>query len=339
MAYSGSAPQRQSRVIFAGAGLSCAFGLPNTAALLRDLAHTSGKIVCGPSNEAMASAFGVLYPDGEKKDYLPDTVDFFSSLQAFIDIGAPGLPGVQLRDAAELMRALKLGIARLLVDRLKEAEAQSRLTVDSDYLNHVVQPGNVVITTNWDLVIERFASLKDIDVRRTGTPGASYLLLLKLHGSIDWSEWARRKFVASDHQEDFAVLREFKNRLLLPADSDSEIVRIRAIEHWSRCWQRISARTHEPFVLTMYRGKGPELRALSQIWSDAYGALSRARTLEIVGYSLPADDLEIRTLLRAGLTRGRQKVDVTVRNPAPDVHTRIRQHVFPSAKSDYRAVS
>jgi hypothetical protein len=296
-------------------------------------------MVRGPNKETLAAAFGAFYPDGNNKDYLPDTVDFFSSLQAFIDIGAPGLPGVQIKDAPELMRELKLGIARLLVDRLKDAETRSRLTNENEYLNQMVQPGNVLITTNWDVLIERFAQMKGVDVHRAGKPGASYLLLLKLHGSIDWSEWEHCRVVASDPLDDFAVLREVKNRSSLPLDGDSEIVRIRAIEHWSRCWQRISARTQEPFVVTMYRGKGPELKALSQIWSDAYSALSCAKTLEIVGYSLPADDLEIRTLLRAGLTRGRQKVAVIVRNPAPDVHARIRHHVFPRVTSNYTAVS
>jgi hypothetical protein len=328
-------------VYFAGAGLSCAFGLPNTAALLADLAKATGRVLRGPGDEAMREAFKAFYPAGKKKHYLPDTVDFFSSLQAFNDIGAPGLPGVQLRDAPELHRNLKLGIARLLVDRVKDAETQSRLSASSEYLREMVQGGNVVVTTNWDVLLERFAQLVDVDVRRTGEPGSSYLLLLKLHGSIDWTDWTRRKIRPGDPLEDFAVLREFKNRLQLPDPGATDIVRVRAVEqdHWSRCWQRISARTHEPFIVTMYRGKGPELAAVSTIWKDAYNALSRAKSLEIVGYSLPADDLEIRTLLRAGLTRGRQHVSVAVRNPAPDVHGRIRQHVVETIDSDYSPVT
>ena len=90
--------------------------------------------------------------------------------------------------------------------------------------------------------------------------------------------------------------------------------------------------------MTMYRGKGAELSSLSAVWEDAYDALSRAKTLEIVGYSLPSDDVEIRTLLRAGLTRGQQKVTLTVRNPAPDVHARIRHQVTTNIVSDYSPV-
>lgn len=51
-----------------------------------------------------------------------------------------------------------------------------------------------------------------------------------------------------------------------------------------------------------------------------------------------SDDLEIRTLLRAGLTRGQQKVRVVVKNPSPDVHARVRQHIEVNAESDYASV-
>lgn len=334
----GSAPKREREGYFVGAGLSCAFGLPNTAALLTEISKTAEDTGRGPKESILREAYGAFYPDGKKKHYLPDTVDFFSSLQAYIDIRAPGLPGVRLREARELLRDLKLSITRLLVSRIKEAESAGRLGPSAEYLSKIVTPGTVVITTNWDLVIERYAGLNGIDVRRTGAPSDSHLLLLKLHGSVDWCEWSRTKKTTSPPAEDFAALAEVTNRLRLPDTGASDVVRVRALEHWGRCWQRISGRAEEPFIVTMYRGKGPELASLSQVWQDAYNALSRARQVEIVGYSLPDDDLEIRTLLRAGLTRGQQRVHVTVRNPAPDVHSRIRQQVFPSAQSDYSPV-
>lgn len=334
----GSAPRRLRQVYFAGAGLSCAFGLPNTAALLTEISRVAAETGRGPKEDALRDAYSAFYPDGAKRHYLPDTVDFFSSLQAFIDIGAPGLPGVRLKEARELLRDLKLSITRLLVSRIKEAESAGRLGAGSHYLEKIVAPGNVIITTNWDLVIERFAALKGVSVRRTGSPSDSHLLLLKLHGSVDWCEWSRRKEVSPSATDDFSVLAEVTKRLKLPEDGDTDVVRVRALEHWGRCWQRISGRAEEPFIVTMYRGKGPELSSLSTVWQDAYDALSRAKSLEIVGYSLPDDDLEIRTLLRAGLTRGQQRVHVTVRNPAPDVHSRIRHHVFPQLQSDYSPV-
>lgn len=332
----GSAPRRDRSVYFAGAGLSCAVGLPNTAALLRDITIAARSTTRAPTPESLRDAFAALYPDGRKKEFLPETVDFFSVLQAYIDIGAPGLAGVRLKDANELRRDLKMAIVRLLIERHREAEAGSRLTGNA-YLDKVVRAGSVVITTNWDLMIERYAAEKGIHVRRSGDPGESYLLLLKLHGSIDWTTWGTARH--REDQDDFALLREFRMRLTPNGTTeDNEIVRVRAIENWSRSWQKLASRLTEPFLVTMYHGKGNELTSLSTIWGDAYNALSRAKEVNIVGYSLPADDLEIRTLLRAGLTRGQQKVKVVVKNPSPDVHGRVRQHIEVNAESDYASV-
>ena len=332
------APTRNRTVYFAGAGLSCAFGLPNTAALLTEVRGANQGGARAKVLGQLTEAYKAFYPDGDKKYFVPSTVDFFSSLQAYIDIGAPGLPGVRLRDAQELLRELKMTMAKLLVDRLREATNKGVFANAKGYLAEMVRPGNIVVTTNWDLVIERFAMQSGVRVKLNGAPDESSVLLLKLHGSIDWLDWQSRKLRTGDLSNDYAVLRQARQLIPLPADDAREVVRVRIDDQWNRCWQRISGRTSEPFIVTMYRGKGAELAALSQVWKDAYDAISRAKVIELVGYSLPDDDLEIRTLLRAGLTRGNQKVAVTVRNPAPDVHVRFRQHVFRDLKSVYQPV-
>jgi hypothetical protein len=242
----------------------------------------------------LAEAYKALYPDGDRKLFSPDTVDFFSSLQAYVDIGAPGLPGVKLHDARELLRSLKFALTRLLVAGVKSAEGNGRLA--HAYLDDMVVPGNMIITTNWDLLIERVAQVKGVKVRRSGKPAKDELLLLKLHGSVDWLEWPARTGRAPDPLDDYATIREVSRRIALPLDGADEIVRVRIADgqwgQWGQCWQRIKSRVGEPFIVTMYRGKGAELAALSEVWADAYGALSQARRVEIVGYSLPPDDLE-----------------------------------------------
>jgi hypothetical protein len=74
------------------------------------------------------------------------------------------------------------------------------------------------------------------------------------------------------------------------------------------------------------------------MWDDAYRALCAAKELRIIGYSLPDDDVEIRTLLRAGVARGSHPT-VVVQNPEPGVHVRVRTFVMRTAKSDYRSFS
>ena len=111
---------------------------------------------------------------------MPDVVDFFSSLRTYLDVGA-GLPG-GFADAPHLYRALKIAIAQLLIKKLKQCEPALRS--GHAYLDEVVKPGNVVVTSNWDVLIERYARLHSVPVRLSGMGEAEELAVLKLHGSL-----------------------------------------------------------------------------------------------------------------------------------------------------------
>jgi hypothetical protein len=98
-------------------------------------------------------------------------------------------------------------------------------------------------------------------------------------------------------------------------------------------------------MITMSLGKTMDMQPIHSMWQDAYHALSATRRLTIIGYSLPADDIEIRTLLRSGVARGTRRAryprgsgaQVTVMNPETSVHVRVRTLVSRSAISDYSA--
>lgn len=98
-------------------------------------------------------------------------------------------------------------------------------------------------------------------------------------------------------------------------------------------------------MITMSLGKTSDTQPIRSMWKDAYYALSATRHLRIIGYSLPADDIEIRTLLRAGVARGTgwvhdpsgSSAQVTVMNPETGVHVRFHRLVSRKAVSDFRA--
>jgi hypothetical protein len=327
-----------------GAGLSCALGLPNTASLVSavmDAFKREGPWRHSAPLVGLPAAFKFFYPDGGSSDFRPDAVDFFATLKSYIDT-AEGQPG-GLKDAPELYRALKFAIARILVERLRTCEAKLGL-VDHDYLNEVVRPGNIIVTSNWDVALERYAWHKKVPVRWSGH-GADELVILKLHGSVDWTLGGTGLLKGDD---DYAMLREalrpdgrtYTVGLPPPAARKDVAFRMRALgPKWNESWRFLASRTNEPHIVTMARGKTGDLGPLDGVWRDAYTALSRAKTLEIVGYSMPDDDIEIRTLLRAGVRRGSARPKIVVRNPAPDVHDRVRRFLDHHVGSDYRAVN
>lgn len=335
-------PARDRDVFMVGAGLSCALGLPNTASLVSavlDAIKKEGTWRHSGPLSGLPLAFTFFYPDGGNKDFRPDAVDFFSMLKSYIET-AEGLPG-GLKDAPELYRALKFAIARILVERLKVCD-QKLQRAGHEYLEQVVQPGNIVVTSNWDVAIERFAWHTGVPVRFTGY-SSEELVILKLHGSVDWTLW-RGGFPKPD--ADYAVLSErltdartYTAPLPAPTDRAAIVFRSRVLNNWNRAWSFLSSRTSEPHMVTMARGKSGDLGPLEQVWRDAYAAISRAKTLEIVGYSMPDDDVEIRTLLRAGVRRGTTRPTILVRNPAPDVHDRVRRFLAHKIGSDYQPVN
>jgi hypothetical protein len=335
-------PARDREVYFVGAGLSCALGLPNTAMLLDgvlELASESKRWQGEDLEGRLRQAFEYFYPDAVHEGYMPDVVDFFSALRTYLDVGA-GLPG-GFADAPHLYRALKIAIAHLLIRKLRHCE--SVLKAGHSYLDEVVQRGNVVVTSNWDVLIEHYADLHGVPVRLSGSGEADELAVLKLHGSLDWCIGAHMK--RAGNRTHYARLTErlfpdrpYKQKIPSKSKRQSMVFRSRALESWSSAWRVVSGGATEPHLVTMVRGKAGDLGHLRQVWRDAYGAISRARRLEVVGYSMPPDDIEIRTLLRAGVQRGDDLDEVMVRNPSPDVHVRVRQYLDRHVESDYRGI-
>jgi hypothetical protein len=129
--------------------------------------------------------------------------------------------------------------------------------------------------------------------------------------------------------------------MTLPSAKDlgDRLVRIRALENWGDAWRKITSRGNDLHMVTMARGKAGDLGPLLPVWRDAYGAISRASRLEIVGYSLPDDDIEIRTLLRGGIRRGSGPSQLTIRNPAPEVHERARRYLRHRLVTNYTPVN
>jgi hypothetical protein len=157
-------PEREWNVYFVGAGLSCALGLPNTAMLLDEvieLAERSSRWQRVDLRSDLERAFEFFYPDAVHEGYKPDVVDFFSALRTYLDVGA-GLPG-GFGDAPALYRSLRIAIAQVLIEKTKQAK--KLLKEGHPDLDEIVQPGNIVVTSNWDVLIERYAQLHNVPLR------------------------------------------------------------------------------------------------------------------------------------------------------------------------------
>jgi hypothetical protein len=324
-------------VYFLGAGFSRALDLPNTAELLTEIhafAAPRGRVI----DRNLREAYKYFYPE-ESSTFIPDVVDFFGVLRAYEDVsgsrdgGTPRFPGGFKHPG--LLTDLRLAVVQLLCDRLRQAVIPPG---GWPKLDAMFAPGNVIITSNWDLFVEWYAACRGTRLRLGGDPNDSTLTLIKLHGSVDWTEPRFRKTRA---RSDYAVLRELQNAKPPRAIKvkAGEMLRVRAVENMTRSWQFIKSRTSRPHMVMMAQGKTVDLEPIQSMWDDAYAALCAAKEVHIIGYSLPVDDVEIRTLLRAGVSRGATAPRIVVLNPEPSVHVRMRTYVSRSIESNYSAFS
>jgi hypothetical protein len=331
-------PKRTRKVFFLGAGFSRALGLPNTAELLTEV-HRLAQARNLRIDNKLKDAYNFFYPE-EATTFVPDVVDFFSVLRAYEDVSGSADGGTpRFRGGFKhpgLLTELRLAVVRLLCERLRQVPIPP--TGGWPKLEQMFSPGNVVVTSNWDLFVEWYASQRGTRLRLGGDLNNTTLTLIKLHGSIDWTEPRFRK--PGYRISDFAVLRELQNSsYTIHNITPDEMLRIRAVENVNRSWQFINARTSRPHMIMMSQGKTVDMARMQSMWDDAYTALCAASELHIIGYSLPFDDVEIRTLLRAGIGRGTSEPRIVVHNPEPGVHVRVRTFVSRHAESDYGAFS
>jgi hypothetical protein len=277
-------------VYFLGAGFSRAIGLPNTAELLHEVHDLASAKGLTGLDRRLREAYAYFYPE-EAASFVPDVVDFFSVLRAYEDVsgsgdgGKPRFPGGFQHPG--LLTELRLAVVRLLCDRVRQIEVP-----DDGWpvLEEMLTPGNVVITSNWDLFVEKYASCRGIRLRLGGDLNDSTLTLIKLHGSVDWTE---QRFRKSKSRRDYSVLRELQNSnppYTINAVKPDEMLRIHAVENMSKSWQFIKARTRRPHMIMMAQGKTVDMEPILGCRASTFvsGHSSTAQRNRTTALSRPA---------------------------------------------------
>jgi hypothetical protein len=263
---------------------------------------------------------------------VPDVTDLLSTLDWMIREQSSFGPSLNIGGSAERSSSGELAQVRDLVVQalcycLGTYDDLNAASTTRDFLQ-LVRPGDSLITTNWDLLLDaardqRFGS-EPQDYGTTGNvvlEGASKPQsdtrpkLLKLHGSLSWRYCQRCQRLVIDPLHH--VAGERKDRATC------------------ECTCRFSELIVTPGFVREYRNVH-----LLTIWREALLTLARADQWIFVGYSLPPDDVGIRTLLlKARCVRhdvGGQPPRVTiVTGPTRREETLARyQGILPQAELD-----
>lgn len=221
------------------------------------------------------------------RNQIPDVTDLLSALDWMIREQSSFGPGVHSgeRSATGALAATRDLVVQALCYCLGTYQGLDACSTTRDFLQ-LVRPDDTLITTNWDLLLDiarhtRFGSAPE-DYGTTGNvrmervpipPDQKRPRLLKLHGSLSWRYCQRCQRLVIDPMNHVAGERIEKEAIC-------------------ECTCRFSELIVTPGFVREYRNIH-----LLNIWREAMLALAFAAEWVFIGYSLPADDVGVGTLL------------------------------------------
>ncbi len=152
--------------------------------------------------------------------------------------------------------------------------------------------------------------------------------LLKLHGSLNWSQCPTCKVIVPLRLEEF-----FGNRLWPHDGNQAKISISSGLGRVQHCGGSLSS---QPFIAPPTWNKTQYHTQLESVWQAAARELSDAENIIICGYSLPETDQFFRYLYGLGTVGGSGLKRFWVINPDPGVLSRFEALCGPLAKSRFR---
>lgn len=290
------------RVFVLGAGASKACGLPLTNELLPNVLPSLGT----KSVRKRALAFiKYLYPYFEPGwGNYPNVEELLSLMDVYVQFSPKVKSSHKFDpdDVEELKDELLAAISVCLLERTANVKIQS---TQFFRLAQVMRPGDVVVSFNWDLLLE--SALTDLKRDWNYELKDDKLALLKPHGSVDWFDSKTTTIKAS-----------------LTSPVIEQIGRLRVFQYFRM--PRLSSPV-TPVIVPPLMRKEWKYKEFDRIWRCAWRALRTADEIHIIGFSLPPEDLHVRFVIRSAIrineeTRG-TPLTITVVNPDRSVYLRF----------------
>ncbi len=173
-------------------------------------------------------------------------------------------------------------IMELLVEKQSKAESSKKLVGHVDRFLSRLEPGDTIITFNWDLLLERRMSKVGQAFKLCPREESNDVAYLKVHGSIDWYRGAEL-----ESRKGFKVV--YRQLYRAP-------------------WPKVSKQRDNflsdtlPFIVQPTFNKSYKGSAdLEEIWVQAFQRLYEADEIYVCGYRFPPEDLFARFVLRRAI--------------------------------------
>lgn len=303
--------------LFLGSGFSAGLGLPTTSDARKRLLETCGSTPEEQRQEEFVTkAIGAFWRDVFGWDggaTHPSLEDHFTAL----DFAANTGHCLGRNYNPKKLRAIR----RMTIHRVFELvrkDATRNNDVD-EFLQELIATADVtIVTTNWDLVVERTLDRLHIDRNHgTGLYQESGTLLdtdgvtiLKLHGSLNFGycDCCRALVNIHDLYGDLKLYLDPDDMRLLDGDKIAATLPPECLKACFTCHRAWSGGRLATFS---YR-KDLAPAFLQKTWDEAFHRLRIADRWLIIGYSLPEADIEVRQLLKTAQLAGESNKPIDV---------------------------
>ena len=329
------APTRPGTVLFLGAGATRPFGVPLTAEILPTLLRRLSRGTLFGRNAARTShrtyeLLRALAPGLGRRGIEPPLItDLLSIVDHMLAAGQAVRPGLGPHELDKVRWMLERGLAEVLATPGgRRQRNRGLLERFADWTLRQAEPGPLtLISTNYDVVIERslyarldgarFERQVDFGVgwyalgsdERHGRPARPRLRLLKLHGSLDW-----RRCPLCDHL------------YIQPAQTALDGRLRRSPRERLACACGYRPLRHVMVAPSMVRDVRDTY--LLAIWRAALEALRCAERWIVIGYSMPPEDVAIRSMFVRALGGRAQPPEILLVQRRGDADVRDRYRLF-----------
>jgi len=191
------------------------------------------------------------------------------------------------------------------------------------------RPTASFITFNYDVCLDAALYFNALPINYCLEPTVTNAVkLLKLHGSLNWSQCPKCKNIIPVRMEEYFPR-------INPAVWDAKRLQISfslVMRNMQHCGDRLSL---YPFIAPPTWNKTQYHTQLESVWRAAAEELSEAENIVVCGYSLPETDQFFRYLYALGTVGKSSLRRFWVINPDPDVEARFKALCGPLALSRF----
>ena len=260
------------KVYILGAGFSKAFNLPTANELLKQLVEDCDNIGFVHQINTTCTNFFPSFRDAFAN--YPNVEDFFNyyySLVNYYSLFGSGPNDYVVSFIPEFL----FEVSKFLTKRILSVDSKKEVYIQ--YFLRGLNPRDVIITFNWDNLIETFLDKYRIPYSFNYSPNSQEILLLKLHGSIDWVKTKK----SSGQLLSFLKLYDYKEK-----GEDWGVYREPSVRHY----EVIKEAKEIPFFIPPIAYKDESIKPLASLWEQAYNILRVYKNKIYIGYSLPKED-------------------------------------------------